>query len=141
MGKFQQQIHGKICLSHDCHHCCIETEMALTKTDIKRIAQVTGQIPAMFVIRTENGQRILRNRSNVVNGVSGVYCHFLNSEGLCKIYPYRPLGCSFYPVIWNHAYHEAVLDDYCPFNSEFEDFINKTRKKLETFILKVYGIL
>ena len=141
MGKFQVEIHGQICFSHDCYHCCMETEMVLTKTDIHRIALASGKIPSSFVTRNEHGQKVLRNRESVVNGISGEYCIFLNSKGMCKVYHNRPRGCSFYPVIWNLADHKAILDTYCPFNSEFKEFIDKIRKELETFILKAYGTL
>lgn len=86
---------GKICLKYKCYNCCIETEMPLTLEDIIRIRGLGYDVRDFAVFR--DGLWRLKN----INGK----CVFLNDEGLCIIYPNRPLGCRLYPVI--------QVDDHC----------------------------
>ena len=54
---------GDICLENNCHFCCIETEMLLSKADIKRITSITGKLSEEFSNFTEEGYYILKNKN------------------------------------------------------------------------------
>lgn len=91
------------CLS--CGLCCKNTEMLLTEDNVKRIESL-GYRREEFAER-KNGLYFLRN----ING----HCYFYDPEGRgCKIYKYRPLGCSVYPVVMDVDKMREVVDDYCP---------------------------
>ena len=128
---------GDICLENNCHFCCVETEMLLSKSDIKRIASNTRHLPEEFSDMTNEGYYILKNK-RVGNKEQ---CFFLDSQGKCKIYAIRPEGCQYYPCIWDLTTHEPFTDDICPYHKQFEDQIEKIRNKLELFVLKVIGEL
>ena len=131
----QKVIDGKICQNHNCHYCCIETEMLITKYDVSRIVQATS-IPAKdFVTFNEDGFRMLRNRER--RGEEK--CFFLDDTGLCSIYNHRPEGCRYYPIIWDLNKHLPRADDLCPNYDEFTSFIPSVENKLENFILKIFG--
>jgi len=100
---------GVPCRRYRCIKCCIETEMPLTRTDIKRILSL-GYPLQYFVVK--DGETLkLKN----VNG----RCVFL-TEGGCKIYNHRPEGCRLYPLIYDENLNKPVLDDYCPHKNEFQ---------------------
>ncbi|MFW9778884.1 MAG: YkgJ family cysteine cluster protein [Candidatus Heimdallarchaeota archaeon] len=132
---------GNVCLLHKCHHCCKETEMILSKADIDRISKSTSLRPLDFSFINSEGHKVLQNEVKRVKGDEGEYCVFLNTEGKCTIYSNRPNGCRFYPVIWDHSGHLAILDDYCPYASHFDPPGKKIENALETFILKIYGLI
>ena len=110
-------ISGNICQKNNCHHCCIETEMLLLKTDTIRISKTTGIEASNFSFLTGENQRMLRNKSVGDEEV----CFFLDSDGRCSIYNIRPEGCTYYPIIWDLTNHQAVSDDYCPYHKEFRE--------------------
>lgn len=85
-----------------CHICCIETEMILTESDIRRIE-------SLGYSREEFSEKSDFYRLRNVNG----RCYFLEG-GKCKIYENRPLGCRAYPVVFNISANECELDDLCP---------------------------
>ena len=122
------------CRKHNCHKCCIETEMLLIKSDIKRIRIETGIHPKDFVHQTEEGFWMLKNKSMICEET----CFFLQIDGLCSIYRIRPDGCRFYPWIWDLESHRVIPDDFCPYNEEFEQEKEKNNQ-LELFILKLFG--
>ncbi|MHA2074615.1 MAG: YkgJ family cysteine cluster protein [Candidatus Hodarchaeales archaeon] len=127
---------GQICRKYNCHRCCIETEMLLTKKDIKTITKIKGIDPEKYVKLTDDDFKMLRNRKHG----DRYQCFFLDQNGLCYVYDNRPEGCQFYPLIWHLDNHEAAKDDYCPYNNEFE--VNKEELgSLENFILKLFGRL
>ena len=128
---------GQICKKNNCHHCCVETEMLLTKKDIKRIEQVTSVTPTEFAKRNENGFLMLRNKQIS----KGSQCFFLDNNGLCSIYEIRPIGCKFYPIIWDFEQHRAILDDYCPHHDNFALNLSSVSEDLEDFIFKLFGKL
>lgn len=100
---------GTPCKRHKCIKCCVETEMPLTETDIKRISGLGYKLEE-FTVR--DGKRFkLKNK----NGK----CVFLTENG-CKIYNYRPEGCRLYPLIYDESINKPVLDDYCPYKNEFK---------------------
>ncbi len=129
-------VDGHICQLYNCHQCCIETEMLLTKLDIRRIVRKTSISAKEFVILNEDGRRMLRNHQ-IDNKVQ---CYFLDSKGLCSIYEIRPEGCKFYPFIWDMTNHHIIVDDYCPHHSKFGKSPSVT-KNLEEFIFRLFGKL
>ncbi|PWI48095.1 zinc/iron-chelating domain-containing protein [Candidatus Heimdallarchaeota archaeon B3_Heim] len=135
MDKFE--VKGRICRKHNCHYCCEETEMLLTKTDTFRISKFVGIHPSDFSFLTKDNYRMLRNKE--VNGEKR--CFFLDSNGLCTIYDNRPEGCTYYPIIWDMTNHQAFSDDYCPFHKEFVSEIDRIKSNLELFVLKLFGYL
>jgi Fe-S-cluster containining protein len=89
-----------------CGICCTETEMLLSKEDIKRIEK-KGFRKKYFMKITKEGYAQLKNR----NG----YCVFYSLETRqCIIYPDKPLGCGVYPVILDENAGSIIIDDICP---------------------------
>ena len=100
MVKVNCKINGKFC-----GLCCYNTEMPLSKEDIKRISSL-GYHPSEFTI-IKKGIPRLRN----VNG----RCFFLDpGTNMCTIYPYRPTGCRFYPLVYSIETKKVVVDRFCP---------------------------
>lgn len=86
-----------------CHACCLETEMILTESDVRRIESMGYRREDFSEFR--DGFIRLRN----ING----RCYFLH-DGRCVIYEARPLGCRAYPVVFNVTTRNCELDDECP---------------------------
>lgn len=128
---------GDICSTNSCHFCCIETEMLLSKTDIKRISSTTGNSAEKFSLLTEEGFHVLKNKTVE----DEQRCFFLGVHGKCEIYSIRPEGCQYYPCIWDLNNHEPFTDDVCPYHEQFENQLEKIRDGLELFVLKVIGQL
>ena len=97
------------CKRHGCDHCCHSTEMPLTFGDIKRIRALGFE--EKYFIREVDGWFQLRN-------IAEGHCFFLY-DGLCSIYPYRPQGCTYYPVVFDLDRGEIVLDTECPHRDEY----------------------
>ncbi len=104
---------GVLCLKNNCYKCCLETEMIISLRDITRILEAGYKLSEFLYFDGKNWR--LRN----VNG----RCFFLNTDGTCKIYSIRPLGCRAYPVILVESNKEVKcgVDDYCPFSQEITD--------------------
>ena len=88
----------------NCGVCCTETEMLLSKRDIKRLEK-TGFGQNLFVVLDKHGYAQLRNREG--------YCFFydrLNHQ--CGVYVQRPSGCRVYPVILDED-KGIILDGIC----------------------------
>lgn len=98
---------GDICLSRGCSICCHDTEMLLTKEDVKRLADAGYED---FLDPEEEGGT-LRN----VDG----RCVFLDKDGICKVYGIRPMGCRIYPLVMRMPERIPILDPLCPYNGEF----------------------
>ena len=98
------------CGFRDCHQCCLETEMILTKADLERI-ESQGYEREEFCLSPEetDGFWQLRNVSSPL----GHKCYFLSNEGECTIYDFRPEGCSLYPLILNLNTNEEMIDEDC----------------------------
>ena len=128
---------GNICQKNKCHHCCIETEMLLLKSDASRISKSTGIKTSNFSFMTKENQRMLKNKTTNDEKV----CFFLEEKGRCSIYDIRPEGCTYYPIIWDLINQHAVTDDYCPYHEEFKEYIENIQSNLELFVLKLYGWL
>ncbi len=119
------------CLEIKCSKCCENTEMQLSKHDIKRIEKL-GYKKEEFSVE-KDGIRILRN----INGK----CFFLKN-GKCKIYDSRPLGCKLYPIVYDVEKKAAVVDDFCPIAKEISlKKIKRVERVLFKHISEIYGFL
>lgn len=101
----------KICLS--CGKCCFNTEMELSKQDISRIEDqnTLGLTRNDFCIQVDRFIK-LKNIDN--------HCIFFQpNTNYCKIYPFRPTGCKFYPLIFNQEKNKCFIDDDCPHKKLF----------------------
>jgi Fe-S-cluster containining protein len=88
----------------NCGVCCTETEMLLSKKDIKRLEK-KGFSQNQFVNFDDQGYAVLKNREG--------YCIFYNLKNRqCSVYADRPAGCRVYPVILDEEIG-IVLDDIC----------------------------
>ncbi len=105
--------------------------MPLTKEDIERIEKL-GYSRSYFVQVDENGIPRLRN----VNG----HCVFLDPRtGRCKIYPYRPLGCRLYPLVYVPG-EGVIVDPLCPKARQVpKDIIDKYSRYVIKLIKTIYG--
>jgi len=87
-----------------CGLCCRDTEMPLTPGDVERLEALGYRRDEFSLMK--GGVRVLRN----VDG----RCYFYEEGRGCRIYPYRPLGCAVYPVVYDEERGRAVVDGYCP---------------------------
>jgi uncharacterized protein len=88
----------------NCGVCCTETEMLLSKKDIKRLEK-KGFSQNQFVNFDDQGYAVLKNREG--------YCVFYNLKNRqCSVYADRPSGCRVYPVILDEEIG-IVLDGIC----------------------------
>ena len=88
----------------NCGVCCTETEMLLSKKDIKRLEK-KGFSQKQFVQYDNQGYAQLKNRDG--------YCVFYDLKNQqCSIYVNRPAGCRVYPVILDEEIG-IILDDIC----------------------------
>jgi len=88
----------------NCGVCCTETEMLLSKKDIKRLEK-KGFSQNQFVQYDNQGYAQLKNRDG--------YCVFYDLKNQqCGIYVDRPAGCRVYPVILDEEIG-IILDDIC----------------------------
>ena len=79
--------------------------MLLSLEEVERISFYTGLPPEEFVV-VDDGFYRLKNK----NGK----CIFLSRNNECKIYPVRPLGCMFYPIVVVIPDYTCTVDRYCP---------------------------
>ncbi len=87
-----------------CGVCCTETEMLLSKEDIKRLV-ARGYRKNQFVRYDETGYGVLKNHDG--------YCFFYDRvKRRCHVYLHRPAGCRVYPVIVDEE-KGIVLDTIC----------------------------
>ncbi|MHA1650457.1 MAG: YkgJ family cysteine cluster protein [Candidatus Helarchaeota archaeon] len=88
-----------------CAKCCAQTEMLLSNEDIKRITSHIHQ-PRQKFSYIRDGYVFLKNENR--------YCVFLDLETKkCSIYEIRPVGCRFYPIIYNPYTKRCVIDRDC----------------------------
>lgn len=94
------------CSFNDCHKCCLETQMLLTESDLKRIESL-GYSRQDFCldIRSSSGFLQLKN----IHG----RCFFLTEQGKCSIYDSRPAGCKVYPLVYELSEEDILIDDDC----------------------------
>ena len=100
---------GIPCTNNKCVRCCIETRMPLSRSDIDRIMS-QGHRFKDFVVKRGRERRLKNSQGR---------CVFLRYDG-CTIYPFRPEGCRFYPLVLNENTMKAVIHDLCPHGHEFE---------------------
>jgi len=96
------------CLLHNCHACCLNTEMMLTNSDVERIESLGFR----DFYEEKDGFLVMKN----VNG----RCFFLCEDGRCRIYRDRPEGCRTYPFVYDMDMKKVVGDRDCPYSDEFE---------------------
>jgi Fe-S-cluster containining protein len=102
----------------NCGVCCTETEMLLSKKDIKRLED-KGYKRNQFAKYDKQGYAQLKNRDG--------YCVFYDLiKRECRVYADRPSGCRIYPVILDEEYG-IVFDDIC----ESRNTISEQEKRLK----------
>jgi len=107
--------------------------MELTKEDVFLIENNSSYIKEKFSYVDKDGYLVLKKVGN--------RCIFLSKEKplSCEIYPYRPQGCRFYPMMFDISKQKCVLDDDCPHKSKFyrktEEF-KISCNKLKTWVEK-----
>lgn len=105
-----------------CGKCCYDTEMILTLSDIVLIASLGYSINYFAELR-DNYVR-LRNINN--------HCVFLDPKtNKCMIYPWRPLGCRLYPLVYDPRGDEVLVDNLCPRAKNLENKV-----KVDTTLYK-----
>lgn len=78
--------------------------MLLTSEDVKRI-EMLGFSKTYFCIERE-GFIVLKNNKN--------FCVFYDvNTKRCKIYEDRPIGCRFYPIIYDVEHKCVTVDKLC----------------------------
>ncbi|MFW9944354.1 MAG: YkgJ family cysteine cluster protein [Candidatus Sifarchaeia archaeon] len=86
--------------------CCTETEMTVTREDVKRI-NALGYAKQDYLIKGPAGFCELKN----IDG----FCFFYDSDYMtCRIYDERPDGCRWYPVIYDAKKRKCMADTECP---------------------------
>ena len=99
----------------DCGMCCFETEMIVSKEEIKVIlsnSMLINQNLQDFIYKNKEGYFQLKNRDG--------HCYFFDKVSkTCKIYDIRPQGCRFYPLIYDQEKKNCILDQDCPHNHLF----------------------
>jgi len=114
-----------LCINIKCIQCCKDTNMLLSKTDIKRIESLGYSCD--FFVDTHDGWFQLKNRDG--------HCVFHNGMK-CLIYEHRPEGCQLYPIIFDKENNGAVLDEECPYRTKFLITMS-SRKKLFHLVSKI----
>jgi len=121
-----KQVHQRnmttICLQTNCHQCCTNTNMLLSRKDIENIQHLGYE--TRFFLRKKDGWYQLRNTKG--------RCVFHNGT-CCQIYTHRPEGCRLYPIVYNTDDRCAILDEECPQKHTFT--FSKTRKQQLTRLI------
>ena len=113
-----------------CHLCCLETEMILTESDVRRLESLGYRREDFSEFR--DGFVRLKN----IDG----RCYFLR-DGKCEVYEHRPMGCRAYPVVFDLKRGECVIDDYCPAGWTVSDEEFDEKCGLVVSALRELGIL
>ncbi len=114
-----------------CTKCCWDTHMPLTREDILRIESL-GYSREFFVEYDSQGIPRLKNTEE--------HCVFLDPSRGCRIYPWRPLGCRLYPLVFDIDSCKVVVDTLCPKHRIIgADVIKKFTPVLLEFVFEVYG--
>ena len=109
-----------------CGKCCENTEMELSRDDIKRL-EGEGYRREEFVVMDDDAIR-LRN----VDG----RCYFYSfTENKCRVYEKRPLGCYLYPVVYL-ANEGAIVDGLCPMEQTISEQELRKKGKILVKLLK-----
>ncbi len=110
------------CLETKCIQCCIETNMILSYHDIETI-QKMGYDRQFFLVEHDGWLQLKNNNDR---------CVFHNGT-VCTIYPRRPKGCIFYPVVYDKDNACVILDSECPQKHCFS-LSKEKRQHLHDFI-------
>jgi len=77
-----------------------------------------------------------------LKNIDGHCIFYLPETRKCSIYSIRPMGCKFYPMIYDLESKTCVLDDECPHNrlfysnpKRFKKVCSDLKKWLSTYIL------
>jgi Fe-S-cluster containining protein len=112
----------------NCGVCCTETEMLLSKKDLKRLEE-TGYKVADFASFDKQGYVTLKNRDG--------YCIFYDlAKRKCSVYTSRPSGCRVYPVIVDID-SGVVLDTICECRSSITEQEKAVKGKRVVKLLEV----
>ena len=112
----------------NCGVCCTETEMLLSKEDIKRLEKRDFN-QNQFVNYDKQGYAQLKN--------SNGYCVFYDLQNhKCKVYVDRPTGCRVYPVIV-HEEKGIILDRLCQSRKSITLSEKKHKGKRVTKLLEI----
>lgn len=113
----------------NCGVCCTETEMLLSKKDIKRLKS-KGFNEGYFAQFDKQGYAQLKN----LNG----YCVFYDCKNRrCSVYPDRPAGCRVYPVIFDEE-KGVVIDNICEAGDTVtEDERNRKGRRVVRLLEKI----
>ena len=112
----------------NCGVCCTETEMLLSKKDIKRLEK-KGFSQNLFVQYDRQGYAQLKNRDG--------YCVFYDLKNRhCSVYEDRPTGCRVYPVILDEEVG-IILDDICESRNSITHSEKKSKGKRVIDLLEV----
>ena len=108
----------------ECGVCCTNTEMFLSKSDIKLIfkkIRLKNLNLKDFTIKNKIGLNQLKNINEV--------CFFYDKNSKnCSIYNFRPKGCRFYPLIYDIDKKNCVFDKDCPKPDLFYENVNEIKK-------------
>jgi len=99
--------------------------MPLTILDVNRIIKMGYKIRD-FAEKSEGIWRL--------KNVDG-RCFFLNWNGKCRIYEYRPYGCRLYPLIYDWNEHKITLDNLCPYRMDFNFNAKDARMLMKILML------
>mgnify|MGYP000427398019 CR=1 FL=1 len=114
-----------------CGLCCKETEMILAPSDVARLERL-GYSRREFAVFDGRFYR-LRN--------VGGYCYFYNrGSGLCRVYPYRPLGCAIYPIVYDANAGRFTLDEECPLAYDTKPEEMEKARRLLRYLLRELGM-
>lgn len=112
----------------NCGVCCTETEMLLSKKDIKRLMD-RGYSQKQFVRYDKQGYATLKNRDG--------YCVFYDlNNRKCSEYENRPSGCRVYPVIVDEDVG-IILDTICESRSTISEQEKAVKGKRVVKLLEI----
>ena len=97
-----------------CGECCVNTEMEISRSDIKKIEKKNP-----FGFKQHDFCTFFDNFYHLKN-VNNYCCFFDSTQKKCKIYDYRPEGCRYYPIIYNLEEDKCEIDTDCKFHRDFK---------------------
>jgi uncharacterized protein len=111
----------------NCGVCCQETQMLLSKDDIKRLVK-KGYNKKFFLRYDKKGYAQLRNLKG--------FCVFYDTEKKqCVVYNDKPLGCSVYPVILDVDVG-VIIDSICSSKDSISEQEMSDKGKIVIELLK-----
>jgi uncharacterized protein len=110
------------CLETKCNQCCIETNMLLSKNDIKKI-QNLGYDFKVFAKERQGWLQLQNTHGRCV----------FHDGNKCTIYENRPEGCTLYPVVYEKEGRQAFLDEACPQKHHFH-LTKEKERQLKTLV-------